>query len=124
MFLGRLTLGPSSIEALGLGLLARGTEPRPMVPITPMCSGNKLHSIESAPFAHPSLYRSTIGALQYLTLTKPDLAFHVNKLNQFLQEPTAAHWQADKRILRYIKGTLSFDLQFKPTPLLTLQRIL
>ena len=33
--LGRLALGPSPIGALELGRLARGTKPRPMVPIMP-----------------------------------------------------------------------------------------
>ena len=88
---------------------------------TPMCLGNKFSFHDSEAFPHPSLYRSTIGALQYLTLTRPNLAFSVNKLSQFLQAPTVARWNACKRILRYIKGTLSYGLLFRPAQLLTLE---
>ena len=51
---------------------------------SPMCSSKKLCNHDSKMFEQPTLYRSTIGALQYLTLTRPDIAFPVNKLSQFL----------------------------------------
>ena len=79
---------------------------------TPMSLANKLSLHDSDAFAHPTLYRSTIGALQYLTLTRHDLSFSVNKLNQYLHVSTTSHWSACKRILLYIKGTLSFGLTF------------
>ena len=58
-------------------------------------------------------YRSVVGALQYLTLTRPDISFAVNKVCQFLHSPTTTHWSAVKRILRYVKGTLSTGLQMR-----------
>jgi hypothetical protein len=60
-------------------------------------------------------YRSIVGGLQYLTLTRPDLAFAVNKVCQFLHTPTTVHWSAVKRILRYIAFTLDVGLRIRKT---------
>jgi hypothetical protein len=61
-------------------------------------------------------YRSVVGGLQYLTHTRPDISFAVNKVCQFLSQPTDVHWEAVKRILRYIKGTLQTGLQIRKSP--------
>ena len=42
--------------------------------------------------ANPSIYKSITGALQYLTLTKPDLAFAINQLCQHMHRPTETHF--------------------------------
>lgn len=62
---------------------------------------------------NPSLFGSAIGALQYLTNTRLDISFLVNKLSQFLNKPTVMHWQSLKQILRYLKGSLNYSLQIK-----------
>ena len=51
-----------------------------------------------------------------MTLTRPDLSFAVNKVCQYLSQPTDVHWEAVKRILRYIKGTLSMGLRIRKSP--------
>jgi hypothetical protein len=56
-------------------------------------------------------YRSIVGGLQYLTLTRPDLAFSVNKVCQYLHSPTTLHLAAVKRIMRYVKGMIGMGLQ-------------
>jgi histone deacetylase 1/2 len=72
---------------------------------TPMSSSEKLSLYEGTPLGPKDVtsYRSVVGALQYLTLTRPDIAFAVNKVCQYLHSPTTIHWEAVKRILRYIK---------------------
>ena len=79
---------------------------------TPISVGEKLYKDKDATFENPSLYRSIIGSLQYVLLTRPDIAYIVNKLNQFLQAPTVLHWQACKRVLRYLQSTTHFGIQF------------
>jgi histone deacetylase 1/2 len=65
-------------------------------------------------------YRSVVGALQYLMLTRPDIAFSVNKVCQFLQTPTEVHWTAVKRILRYLKHTSALGLHIQKSSSLLL----
>ena len=86
-----------------------------------MCLSNNLSIADSEPFSQPSVYRSTIGALQYLTLTRLDWVFCVKKLSQFLQTPIVPQWNACKRIMRYAKGTLSHGLFIKPASLFNLE---
>lgn len=57
------------------------------------------------------MFRSIIGALQYITLTRPDLSFAVNKLSQFMHQPTELHVQQLKRVLRYLKFTINHGLK-------------
>ncbi|VVA21226.1 PREDICTED: Copia [Prunus dulcis] len=47
-----------------------------------------------------------VGGLQYLTLSRPDTAFAMNQVCQFMHHPCSTHLQVVKRIYRYIKGTL------------------
>ncbi|KAH9646728.1 retrovirus-related pol polyprotein from transposon RE1 [Citrus sinensis] len=87
---------------------------------TPMSSTEKLTKDKGTPFENPSLYRSIVGSLQYVILTRPEIAFSVNKLSQFLTAPSVFHWQACKRVLRYLQLTANYGLQFYHTGKLTL----
>jgi Reverse transcriptase (RNA-dependent DNA polymerase) len=79
--------------------------------LSPMASGTNLSQIGSKPCQDPYLFRSIVGALQYATLTRPDISFSVNKISQFMHNPTDDHWSAVKRILRYVAGTLQYGIQ-------------
>jgi hypothetical protein len=58
-------------------------------------------------------YRSIVGVLQYLTLTRPDLSFAINKVCQYLHAPTQDHFTAVKHILRYLEHALGIGLHIR-----------
>ncbi|XP_020218880.1 uncharacterized protein LOC109802077 [Cajanus cajan] len=80
---------------------------------TPMAPSSKLTNDGTIICQDPSLYRSVIGAFQYLTITRLDIAYTVNKLSQFVHHPLEIHWKATKRLLRYLKGTSQHSLHYK-----------
>lgn len=88
---------------------------------TPMVSGPIISAFHGEKFTDIHLYRSTVGALQYVTLTRPEIAYSVNKVCQFMHAPTHYHWQAVKRILRYLQGTLDRGLVFTKSKELCLE---
>lgn len=63
-------------------------------------------------FEDKTFYKSIVEALQYATLTRPEISFSVNKLSQFMQEPKEMHWERFKRILRYLKETSRYGLYY------------
>jgi hypothetical protein len=58
---------------------------------TPMASSTTLSVHDGEPFPDHTLFRNTVGALQYLSIAHPDIAFVVNKLSQFMHKPTLTH---------------------------------
>ncbi|PNX54637.1 histone deacetylase [Trifolium pratense] len=81
---------------------------------TPMQSSCKLSKLGSNALADPFMYRSVVGALQYATITRPEISYSVNKVCQFMSHPLESHWTAVKRILRYLKGTMDHHLRLHP----------
>lgn len=58
-------------------------------------------------------YQEAVGSILYLAqCTRPDIAFAVNNVSRFNNNPGSAHWVAVKRILRYLKGTINQKLVF------------
>ncbi|GAB2300137.1 hypothetical protein Dimus_038604 [Dionaea muscipula] len=72
---------------------------------------------DGIPLADPITYRSLVGALQYLTFTRPDIAYAVNTACQFMKSPTDVHFGLVKRILRYLQGSLHRGLHYSAGPL-------
>ena len=84
---------------------------------TPSCPSTRLVPHDGVTLSDLTQYRSMVGALQYLNFTRPDIAFSVHQLCQFMSHPTTTHFEAVKRVLRYIRGTLNFRISFTPSPL-------
>jgi histone deacetylase 1/2 len=84
---------------------------------TPMITTDKLSAHDGTPLSpdDATRYRSIVGGLQYLTLTRPDISFAVNKVCQYLQAPRDTHWTAVKRILRFVKLTVCHGLTIHRT---------
>lgn len=87
---------------------------------TPMASSPKLTINSGTALTEPTEYRRLIGSLQYLAFTRPDIAYAVNRLSKFMHQPTEDHWQATKRILRYLSGTATHGIYFSATNSLSL----
>ena len=49
-------------------------------------------------------YQRLVGRLIYLSHTRPDIAFAVSVVSQYMNDPKSAHMEAVIRILRYLKG--------------------
>ncbi|XP_021616572.1 uncharacterized mitochondrial protein AtMg00810-like [Manihot esculenta] len=77
---------------------------------TPATSKDKMSAIQSRLMSDPTLYRSIVGGLQYLSLTRPEVCYSVHKVSQFLHAPTEDNWYSVKRILRYLKHTVGHGL--------------
>uniref|UniRef100_A0A2N9GXG9 Integrase catalytic domain-containing protein n=1 Tax=Fagus sylvatica TaxID=28930 RepID=A0A2N9GXG9_FAGSY len=79
---------------------------------TPLELNVKLNTTDGEPLSDATLYRQLVGSLIYLTVTRPDLAYAVHLVSQFMSAPRSTHYAAVLRILRYIKGTLFHGLHF------------
>ncbi|CAH9089473.1 unnamed protein product [Cuscuta europaea] len=72
---------------------------------TPMDTKLKLSKHNGTVLNDPKTYRTLIGRLLYLTVTRPDIAYSVQTLSQFLSSPTNIHMAAAHRVLRYLKSS-------------------
>jgi hypothetical protein len=82
-----------------------------------MDTAKLLSKFDGIAFEDQKLFRSIIDVLQYITITKPDISFVVNRISQYKHAPTFTHWTAVKRILHYFKGTIHHGLNIKPSSL-------
>ena len=63
---------------------------------------------------NPLQYGSVVGSLLYAAIsTRPDISYAVGVLSRFISAPQAHHWDAAKRVLRYLKGTASLGLHYR-----------
>ena len=63
-------------------------------------------------FEDPERYRRLVGKLNYLTITRFDIAYSVNVVSQYMSSPTVDHWVAIEQILCYLKGASRRDILY------------
>ncbi|KAI3759441.1 hypothetical protein L6452_07265 [Arctium lappa] len=80
---------------------------------TPMIVNQKLYMKEKAELAEKERYRRMVGKLIYLSHTRPDIAYAVGVVSQFMHQPQKAHMEAVLRIIRYLKGTAGHGVLFR-----------
>ncbi|KAK4365388.1 hypothetical protein RND71_016746 [Anisodus tanguticus] len=56
------------------------------------------------PFDDPERYMRLVGKLNYLTVTRSDIAFAVSVVSQFMSAPMIKHWESLEQIICYLKG--------------------
>ncbi|XP_022883367.1 uncharacterized protein LOC111400170 [Olea europaea var. sylvestris] len=79
---------------------------------TPEECNIKLSRYDDGAKVDPTLFRSLVGSLRYLTCIRPDILFGVGLVSRCMEAPTTTHLKAAKKILHYIKGTLDFELHY------------
>ncbi|CAN6720741.1 unnamed protein product [Malus baccata var. baccata] len=79
---------------------------------TPLVSKLQLDA-KGEHFSNPGVYQRMVGKFIYLTITRPDIAYLVSLVSQFMHYPTSVHWKIVKIILRYLKGSVGRGILMK-----------
>jgi hypothetical protein len=83
---------------------------RPMA--TLMVTNLKKVITSDSKLVHPMIYKHLIGSLMYFVNTRSDICFSMNTLRQFMVELKKVHWIPTKHVLRYLKGTMEYELRY------------
>jgi hypothetical protein len=85
----------------------------PMDPSAPLLKSQSPSKLEDVIKMRNVPYREAVGSLMYAAMgTRPDIAFATSTVAQFLENPGWAHWEAVKRIFRYLLGTKKLELTY------------
>ncbi|KAH9750688.1 hypothetical protein KPL71_013969 [Citrus sinensis] len=89
---------------------------------TPMNQKEKFCKEDGAEMVDERLYRSLIGCLLYLTTTGSDIMHAMSMLSRYMHCASEIHFQAAKRILRYVNGTIDYGIRFSQVKNFNLHR--
>ena len=84
--------------------------------VCPLDHTVKLHPDEGEILHDPTSYRRLIGKLNFLTHTRPDIAFPVQHLSRFLQAPRHPHMKAAIHVLQYLKNEPALGIFLSKSP--------
>jgi hypothetical protein len=84
-----------------------------MDPATPLSKSQSPTKLEDIAKMKNVPYREAVGSLMYAAMgTRPDIAFATSTVAQFCENPGWMHWEAVKRIFRYLLGTKNLELVY------------
>jgi transposase InsO family protein len=87
--------------------------PTPIVPGATFSKADAPSDATSAAHMSKTPYREAVGSLMYAAVaTRPDITFAISTLSQFLDNPGELHWEAVKRVFRYLAGTKTHSLTY------------
>ena len=78
----------------------------------PIIIGLKLSKDDDGSTVDPTLFKRLVGSVMYLTTTRPDIMYGVSLISRFMKSPKYSHWQAGKRIMRYVSGTKDLGIMY------------
>ena len=86
-----------------------------------MDPNHKFGEAKEEPVVDKRMYQRLVGKLIYLAHTRPDIAYSVSVISQFMHDPREPHLQAAYRVLRYLQGNLGKGILFKKNNTLALE---
>lgn len=81
---------------------------------------HQLLAVNGSHLHNASAYRRLVGRLIYMTITRPDLAYSVHVLSQFLAAPTSSHMEAALKLVKYLKQSPGQGILLSSTSYLSL----
>lgn len=81
--------------------------------LNPIIPGFKISKDENEVKVESTFYKQLVGSLIYLTSTRSDLMYAVSLISRYMSQPTKLHLMTAKRVLRYVKGTISFGILYQ-----------
>ncbi|XP_059431493.1 secreted RxLR effector protein 161-like [Corylus avellana] len=79
---------------------------------SPLETNVKLLATDGEPFSDATLHRQLVGSLIYLTVTRPDIAYVVHLVSQYMSAPRSTHYIVVLHILSYVKSTMFHGFHF------------
>ncbi|KAI5351685.1 hypothetical protein L3X38_004576 [Prunus dulcis] len=79
---------------------------------TSLVPTKKLKREDECELVDEETYRKLVGSLLYLTATRPDIMYSASLLARFMHGPSKKHFGVARRVLRYVKGTLDFGIEY------------
>ncbi|XP_019462982.1 PREDICTED: uncharacterized protein LOC109361913 [Lupinus angustifolius] len=79
---------------------------------TPTETNLKLRNCDEEAATDETIFRQIVGSLRYLCHSRPEICYGVGVISRFMSKPKYSHMLASKRILRYLKATLNYDIVF------------